>query len=128
MYQCSQKLVTYREDSYFDHYDFRARSMFTFDVCWGSLVTIIFGNSSLAANNTWSRLPSRLFFRFLWLWLEKKDGCTKILINEKRRLFWKKLSYAVSKKHKKKEATTFLMVVRDLGNAVWIFFFFFFLS
>ena len=42
--------------------------MFTFDVCWGSLGTSIFGNSNSAANNTWFRLPSRLSFRFLWLW------------------------------------------------------------
>ena len=42
--------------------------MFTFHVFWGSLGTINFGNSSSAANNTRSRLPSRLSFRFLWLW------------------------------------------------------------
>ena len=36
------------------------------DVCWGSLGTSIFGNSSLDASNTRSRLPSRLSFRFLW--------------------------------------------------------------
>ena len=47
----------------FDHSDFLAHSMFTSDVCWGSLGTSIFGNSSSAANNTWSRLPSRLPFR-----------------------------------------------------------------
>ena len=40
----------------------------TFDVCWGSLGTSIFGNSSSATNNTQSRLPSRLSFCFLWLW------------------------------------------------------------
>ena len=68
MYQCSKKLVKYKEYSCFDHSDFPAHSMFTSDVCWGSLGTSIFGNSSSAANNTWSRLPSRLFFRFLWLW------------------------------------------------------------
>ena len=33
-----------------------------------SLGTNIFGNSSSAASNTRSRLPSRLSFRFLWLW------------------------------------------------------------
>ena len=32
-----------------------------------SLGTNIFGNSSSAASNTRSRLPSRLSFRFLWL-------------------------------------------------------------
>ena len=69
MYQCSKKLVKYKEYSCFDHSDFPAHSMFTFDVCWGSLGTSIFGNSSLAANNTQSRLPSRISFRFLWLWV-----------------------------------------------------------
>ena len=66
MYQCSKKLVKHKEYSCFDHSDFLAHSMFTFDVCWGSLGTSIFGNSSSAANNTRSRLPSRLSFRFLW--------------------------------------------------------------
>ena len=37
--------------------------MFIFDVCLGSLGISIFGNSSSAANNTQSRLPSRLSFR-----------------------------------------------------------------
>ena len=60
MYQCSKKLVKYKEYSCFDHSDFPAHSMFTFDVCWGSLGTSIFRNSSSAANNTRSRLPSRL--------------------------------------------------------------------
>ena len=68
MYQCSKKLVTCKEHCCFDHSDFPAHSMFTFDVCWGSLGTSIFGNSSSAANNTRSRLPSRLSFCFLWLW------------------------------------------------------------
>ena len=40
-----------------------------FDVCWGTLGTSIFGNSSSVASNTRSRLPSRLSFRFLCLWL-----------------------------------------------------------
>ena len=35
--------------------------MFTFDVFWGSLGTSIFGNWSSTTNNTWTRLPSRLF-------------------------------------------------------------------
>ena len=43
--------------------DFPADSVFTFDVCWSSLGTSIFGNSSSATNNTWCRLPSRLSFR-----------------------------------------------------------------
>ena len=68
MYQCSKKLVKYKEYSCFDHSDFPAHSMFTFDVCWGNLGTSIFGNSSSAASNTGSRLPSRLYFHFLWLW------------------------------------------------------------
>ena len=42
-------------------------SVFTFDVCWGSLGTSIWGHSSSIANNTQSRLPSRLSFRFFWL-------------------------------------------------------------
>ena len=67
MYECSKKLVTYKEYSCFDHSDFPAHSMFTSDVCWGSLGTSIFGNSSSVANHTRSRLPSRLSFRFLWL-------------------------------------------------------------
>ena len=42
MYQCSKKLVTGKEHCHFDHSDFPAHSMFTFDVCWGSLGTSIF--------------------------------------------------------------------------------------
>ena len=60
MYQCFKKLVKYKDYSCIDHSDFPAHSVFTFDVYWGSLGTSIFGNSSSAANNTWSRLPSRL--------------------------------------------------------------------
>ena len=71
MYQCSKKLATCKEHCCFDHSDFLAHSMFTSDVCWGSLGTSIFGNSSSAANNTRSRLPSRLSFRFFWLWSHK---------------------------------------------------------
>ena len=41
--------------------------MFTFDEFWGSLGNSIFGNSSSAANNGQSRLPSRFSFPFLWL-------------------------------------------------------------
>ena len=41
MYQCSKKLATYKEYCCFDHSDYLARSMFTFDVCWGSLGTSI---------------------------------------------------------------------------------------
>ena len=67
LYQYSKKLVTYKEYSCFDNSDFSAHSLFTFDVYRGSLGTSIFGNSSSAANNIWSRLPSRLSFRFLWL-------------------------------------------------------------
>ena len=39
MYQCSNKLVTYKEYSCFDHSDFPGHSMFTSDVCWDSLGT-----------------------------------------------------------------------------------------
>ena len=67
IYQCSKKLVRYKEYSCFD---FPAHSIFKFDVFWGSLDTSFFGNSSPAANNSRSRLPSRLSFRFLWLWYE----------------------------------------------------------
>ena len=70
MYQCSKKLVTYKEYCCIDHSDFLAHSMFAFDVCWASLGTSIFRNSSSAASNTQSRLPSRLAFSFLWLWLQ----------------------------------------------------------
>ena len=71
----------------------KAHSMFTFDVCWGSLGTSIFGNSSPVANNTRSRLPSRLSFRFLWLWFNyapliwmfaNKSSIDKILKIHKR--------------------------------------------
>ena len=51
MYQCSKKLVTCKKYSCFDHSDFPVHSMFTCDVCWGSLGTSIFGNLSSAANN-----------------------------------------------------------------------------
>ena len=64
IYQGSKKLVISNSYSCFD---FSVPSMFTFDVCWGSLGTSIFGNSSSAANNTGTRVPSRLSFRFLWL-------------------------------------------------------------
>ena len=40
MYQCSKKLVKYKEYSCFDHSDFPTHSVFTFDVCWGSLGTV----------------------------------------------------------------------------------------
>ena len=46
-------------------FDFAAHSMFTFDEFWGSLGTSIFEKSRSAANNTRSRLPFRLSFRFL---------------------------------------------------------------
>ena len=65
MYKCCKKLVTYEDYIRFDYSDFPAHSMFTFDVCRDSLGTSIFGNSGSAANNTQSRLPSRLSLRFL---------------------------------------------------------------
>ena len=82
MYQCSKKLVTCKEHCCFDHSDFPAHSMFTFDVCWGSFGASIFGNAS----NTRSRLPSRLSFRFLWLWYYihiNKQWCSFFL-----NIFW----------------------------------------
>ena len=54
-------------DKEYSLFDFPAHSMFTFDLFWGRLGTIIFGKSSPAAKNTWSRLPFRLRFCFLWL-------------------------------------------------------------
>ena len=69
------KLVTHKKYSCFDNSDFPAHSIFTFDVYWGNLGTSIFGNSSPAANKTWSRLPSRPSFRFLWIcWKRCKLG------------------------------------------------------
>ena len=41
--QCSKRLVTCKEHCCFDHSDFPAHSMFTSDVCWGTLGTSIFG-------------------------------------------------------------------------------------
>ena len=66
------KISVFQEDYQKEEYscfDFLAYPMFTFDVFWGSLGISIFGNSSSAANNTWSRLQSRLSFCFLWLWV-----------------------------------------------------------
>ena len=80
MYRCSEKLITCKEHCCFDHSDFPAHSVFTSDVSSGSLGTSIFGNSRSAAINTQSRLPSRLYFLFLWLKKEKKE--TK-KVNEK---------------------------------------------
>ena len=37
MCQCPKKLVTKKEYGCFDHSDFPAHLLFTFDVCWGSL-------------------------------------------------------------------------------------------
>ena len=50
-------------------FDFAELSMFTFDEFWGCLGTSIFRNSSSAANNTRSKIPSWLSYRSLWLWL-----------------------------------------------------------
>ena len=69
MYQCLKKLVKCKEYSYFNHSAFPAYSVFTSDVCWGSLGNTIFWNSSSAANNVRSRLASTLSFRFLWLYV-----------------------------------------------------------
>ena len=94
MYQCSKKLVKYKEYSCFDHSDFPAHSMFTFGVCWGNLGTNIFGNLSLAANNTRFRLPSRLSFRFLWLCCKQHLR----LISSKAPLLgftWSKLEFVI---------------------------------
>ena len=59
-----------------------------FDVCWGSLGASIFGNSSSAANNTRSKLPSRLSFRFFWLWLKSSGWMTVIYFFLDICVFW----------------------------------------
>ena len=46
-----------------------AHSVFTIDKFWGSLGTIIFGNSSSDGDNTRSKLTSRLSLSFFWLLL-----------------------------------------------------------
>ena len=43
MYQCSKKVVTYKEHSCSDHSDFPGHSMFTSDVCWDSWVLVFSG-------------------------------------------------------------------------------------
>ena len=58
-YQINIRIIKWR-------YNIPVDSVFTFDKFGGSLGTSIFGNSSSAAINTRSRLPSRLSFRFLW--------------------------------------------------------------
>ena len=55
------------------YFDFPAHSRFIFDEFWGSLGTSIFGKWSSAASNTRSWLPSRLSFRFLWLWYKDHE-------------------------------------------------------
>ena len=74
--------------SCFDHSDFPAHSMFTFDVCWDSLGTSIFGNSSSATNNIRSRLPSRLSFRFLWLWFVIVDFVVHVIFYWYNYRYW----------------------------------------
>ena len=54
--------------------------MLTFDVYWGSLGTSIFESSSSAANNTRCRLPSRLSFRLLRLWLNDLEVCMILVL------------------------------------------------
>ena len=60
-HQCSKRIITRKNIVFFGS---PAHSLFTFDVYWGGLGTSIFGNSSSAANNTRSRLASRLSFGF----------------------------------------------------------------
>ena len=48
----------------YSSFDFPAHSLFTFDEVCGSFGTSFFGNESSTVNNTRSRLPSRLSFRF----------------------------------------------------------------
>ena len=75
-------MFLYGKYSCFDHCDFPSYSIYTFYVCWGGLGTSIFENSGSAANNTRFRPPSRLSFRFLWLFKEKygKESKTKIAL------------------------------------------------
>ena len=63
------------------YFDFAAHSRFIFEEFWGSLGTSIFGKSSSAANDTRSWLPSRLSFRFLWLWYKYHEVET-VLVKE----------------------------------------------
>ena len=44
----------------------QAHSIFRSDVFWVNLGTSTFGNSSSAANNSWSRLALRLSSSFSW--------------------------------------------------------------
>ena len=60
--------------------------MLIFDVFWSSLGTSIFGNSSSAANNTRSRLPSRLSFRFLYVVIETVNFTIELLAFQNRHL------------------------------------------
>ena len=64
VYQYSNKLVKYKEFSCFGHSGFPAHLMFIVDVCCDSLGTSIFGDSSSAASNTRSRLPSKFLSVF----------------------------------------------------------------
>ena len=69
MYQCSKKLVTLNDAVVltiltFEH--IQCLHLMYAEVAW------ILGNPSSVANNTRYRLPSRLSFRFLWLWLHLK--------------------------------------------------------
>ena len=66
------RYISALRDKEYSCFDFLAHSMFSFDVFWDSLGTSIFGNSSSVTNNSRSRLPTRLSFRFLWLWFDKK--------------------------------------------------------
>ena len=51
---------------------------------------------------------------------DKKTDVSKVLLMKEEGIQKKKLSYVVSKKRKKKEATAFLMVVTDLEYVVRI--------
>ena len=86
MYQCSKKLATCKEHCCFNYSDVPAHPMFTSDICWGSLGTSVFGNSSSVAINTQSRLPSRLSFRFLWLC---KYTCTIRMVCTQHLCLWR---------------------------------------
>ena len=64
--QYQNNKVKYISAPDYSRFDFPANSMFTFDVCWGSLVTSIFGNSSSASNEFRLNVSSKFLAGF-WI-------------------------------------------------------------
>ena len=93
--QCSKKLVKYKDTVVLTILTLQHIQCLYFDVCWGSLGTSIFGKSSLVAYNTLSKLPSRLSFRFLWLWKKPKTNRLKKPF-KKLRLLWIQFQWTFS--------------------------------